>query len=91
MNNDPIEGQTRDITGRVKETTGVLAGDDSLRSEGVADQVGGNTQKAVGSLRDAAAPIVGQARDAARKNPLAAAALFGVIGLALLNTLRGRR
>lgn len=91
MNNDTIAGQTRALTGRVKETTGVLAGDDTLRTEGVADQVGGNTQKAVGSLRDALSPIIGEARDAARKRPLAAAALVGVIGMALLNTLRGRR
>lgn len=91
MNTDTIEGQTRDITGRVKETTGVLTGDDALRTEGVADQVGGNTQKAVGSIRDALAPIVGEAKTAATKRPWAAAALVGVVGLALLNTLRGRR
>jgi uncharacterized protein YjbJ (UPF0337 family) len=91
MNNDTIEGQGRTIAGRVKETTGVLVGDDMMRTEGVSDQVGGNTQKAIGSLRDAVAPIVGEARDAARKNPLAAVALFGVVGIALLNTLRGRR
>ena len=91
MNNDTIEGQTHNITGRVKETTGVLTGDDTLRTEGVADQVGGNTQKAVGSLRDALSPILGEARDAARRSPLAAAALVGVVGIALLNTLRGRR
>lgn len=91
MNNDTIEGQTRSITGRLKETTGVLTGDDTLRTEGVADQFGGNTQKAVGSLRDAFKPIIGEARDAARKRPLAAAALVGVVGIALLNTLRGRR
>ena len=91
MNNDTIEGQTRDITGHVKETTGVLTGDDLLRTEGVADQVGGNTEKAVGSLRDALSPILGEAKTAAAKNPLAAAALIGVVGLALLNTLRGRR
>ena len=91
MNNDTIEGQTRNITGRVKETTGVLTGDDRLRTEGVTDQVGGNTQKAIGSLRDAVRPILDPARDAARKSPLAAAALIGVVGLALINTLRGRR
>lgn len=91
MNNDTLEGQTRDLGGRVKETTGALMGDNALRSEGVADQVGGNTQKAIGSLRDAAAPITRQAKDLARKQPMAVAALVGVVGLALLNTLRGRR
>jgi uncharacterized protein YjbJ (UPF0337 family) len=91
MNSDTIEGQTRDIAGRVKESTGVLTGDNRLRGEGVADQVSGNTQKAVGSLRDAIAPIVGQAREVARKSPMATAAVVGVLGIALLNTLRGRR
>ena len=38
MNNDTLEGQARDIGGRVKETTGTLTNDPALRSEGVADQ-----------------------------------------------------
>ncbi len=91
MNNDTIEGGARDITGRAKEATGVLIGDERLRGDGVTDQIGGNTQKAVGSIRDVVAPIVGETRAAIRKKPLAAAALIGVVGLALLNTLRGRR
>jgi uncharacterized protein YjbJ (UPF0337 family) len=91
MNSDTIEGQTRDLTGRVKESAGIIAGDQNLRSEGVADQVGGNAQKAVGAARDAVAPIIGQAREFARAKPLATAALLGVVGMAFLNTLRGRR
>jgi uncharacterized protein YjbJ (UPF0337 family) len=91
MNNDTLEGQTRNIGGRVKETTGVLTGDDRLRSEGVADQVGGNTQKAVGSLRDAIAPIADQARGFARNRPFATAAVVGVLGIGLLNSLRRGR
>lgn len=91
MNSDTLEGHTRDLGGRVKETTGVLTGDERLRSEGVADQVGGNTQKAIGSLRDAVAPLTNQARDLARKQPLATAALVGVIGIGLLNSLRKGR
>ncbi|NNM76834.1 CsbD family protein [Sphingomonas sp. ID1715] len=91
MNNDTLEGSTRDIAGRVKETTGTLTGNDRLRGEGVADQVGGNTQKAVGSLRDAVAPITNQAKELYRTRPMATLALAGVVGIALLNTLRGRR
>lgn len=90
MNNDTLEGSTRDIGGRVKESAGVLTGDERLRSEGVADQVGGNAQKAVGAARDAVAPIINQAKDFARAKPMATAALVGIIGVALLNTLRGR-
>lgn len=91
MNSDTLEGQTRDLSGRAKETTGVLTGDAGLRSRGVSDQIGGNAQKAIGSLRDALAPITGQAKDLARTRPMATAALAGVVGLALLNTLRGKR
>jgi uncharacterized protein YjbJ (UPF0337 family) len=91
MNNDTLEGQTRDIGGRVKETTGTLTGDEQMRTEGVADQVSGNAQKAVGSARDAVAPIINQAKDFARSRPMATAALVGVLGVALLNTLRGKR
>lgn len=91
MNNDTLEGQARDIGGRVKETTGVLTGDEALRSEGAVDQVSGNAQKAVGSLRDALAPITSHAKEFARAKPMATAALVGVLGVALLNTLRRRR
>jgi uncharacterized protein YjbJ (UPF0337 family) len=91
MNNDTLEGHTRTIGGRVKETTGVLTGDDRLRTEGVADQVGGNTQKAVGSIRDAIAPIADQARGFAKNRPFAAAAVVGVLGIGLLNSLRKGR
>lgn len=91
MNNDTLEGQTRDIGGRVKETTGALTGDERLRSEGVADQVSGNAQKAVGAARDAVAPIINQAKDFAPAKPMATVALVDVLGVALLNTLRGRR
>lgn len=91
MNNDTITGTARDLGGRAKETTGTLTGDQQLRSEGIADQVGGNAQKAVGAARDAIAPIADQARAFARRRPYAAAALVGVLGIALLNTLRGRR
>jgi uncharacterized protein YjbJ (UPF0337 family) len=91
MNNDTLDGSSRDFGGRVMETTGVLTGDERLRGEGVADQVGGNAQKAVGAARDAVAPIINQAKDFARAKPMATAALVGVLGVALLNTLRGRR
>jgi uncharacterized protein YjbJ (UPF0337 family) len=91
MNKDTLEGSTHDLGGRVKESAGVLTGDERLRSEGVADQVGGNAQKAVGAARDAVAPIINQAKDFARSKPMATAALVGVLGVALLNTLRGRR
>lgn len=91
MNTDTLAGTARDLGGRAKETTGTLTGDQELRGEGMADQVSGNAQKAVGAARDAIAPIVDQAKAFARRQPVATATLLGVLGIALINTLRGRR
>ncbi len=79
MNSTTLEGQGNDLTGSVKEGVGSITGDKSLESEGQAQQLTGNVQKGVG-----------KAKDFAKKRPFAAAALFGVVGLAVLNTLRGK-
>lgn len=42
------------------------------------------------TLSGKAGPLVGQAKQFAKDRPFATAALAGVVGLALLNTLRGR-
>ena len=95
MNEDKLAGEGRDIVGKVKETAGDVTGDRSLQGEGLADQLSGKVQKVVGAARDALAadgePILDKARRFARERPLATAALAGVVGLAILNTLRGKR
>ena len=94
MNDDRIGGEVRDIGGKLKETAGNLTGDRQLQSEGLADQVGGKVQKGVGLARDTLSgtgPIVDQVKDFARRRPFAFAAVAGVLGVALLNTLRGKR
>lgn len=95
MNDDTIGGEGRDLGGKVKETAGNLTGDTSLQSEGLGDQVAGKLQKAVGNVRDVvgdgAAPLADKVRGFAKQRPWAAAALAGVIGVALLNTLRGKK
>lgn len=95
MNDDQLSGEGRDLAGKVKETAGNLTGDNSLQSEGLADQLQGKAQKVYGATTDAisggVAPLVDQAKGFARKRPFAAAALLGVLGVAILNTLRGRR
>lgn len=95
MNDDQIGGEGRDITGKVKETAGNLTGNSALQGEGLTDQLSGKAQKAYGAATDALSggvgPLVDQAKGFARKRPFAAAALFGVIGIAVLNTLRGKR
>lgn len=95
MNQDTIEGEGRDIVGKLKQTAGDVIGDRSLQGEGLIDQLSGKTQKIFGSAREAlateGAPLLDKARQFARERPLASAALMGVVGLAILNTLRGKR
>jgi uncharacterized protein YjbJ (UPF0337 family) len=95
MNEDILAGEGRDIGGKFKETAGDVVGNPSLQAEGLADQIAGKVQKAAGSMRDAvsenAGPMVDRAKDFARKRPFAAFALAGVVGIALLNTLRGKK
>ena len=80
MNNDTLEGQGRNVTGQIKEAVGKATGDEQLQGAGIADQWSGTVQNAYG-----------KARDFARQRPMTAAAVAGVVGLAILNTLRGRR
>lgn len=55
-----------------------------------ADQTTTN-QGTAAQARDMAGQYVNKARDFAKAKPAATAALAGVLGLALLNTLRGKR
>ena len=79
MNSDTLEGQATNVGGQIKEVAGKALGDEQLQGAGIADQWTGIAQNAVG-----------KARDFARDRPFAAAALAGVVGLAVLNTLRGK-
>ena len=95
MNGDTITGATREFGGKVKEDVGSATGNSSLQGEGLADQLSGKAQQAYGTARDAIAggvgPLADKAKGFARERPFAAAALAGVIGLALINTLRGKK
>ena len=94
MNSDTLTGEGRDLGGKVKETAGNATGSASLQGEGLSDQLSGKAQKVVGAARDAlngTGPIVDQAKGFAKARPFATAALAGVVGLALLNTIRGKR
>jgi uncharacterized protein YjbJ (UPF0337 family) len=79
MNSDTITGQGRNVAGQVKEVLGNATGDEQLRGDGITDQFSGTLQNAYGKVRDFA-----------RERPFATAAVAGVVGLALLNTLRGK-
>ena len=79
MNVDTLAGEGTNLKGRFKESLGEATGDPALRQDGISDQLSGNVRKGFGALRDFA-----------RDQPLAAVAA-GVIGIALLGTLRGKQ
>ena len=91
MNQDTATGTANDIAGRVKETAGSATGDRSLQAGGIVDQVKGAIQKTIGGGDGTGTnATVDKAREFAKARPWATAAAAGVIGLAILNTLRGR-
>ena len=97
MNTDTLTGTATDLGGRVKEGLGAALGDRKLEGEGKADRLSGTAQKTVGQAKDALGRaldgdldgLIDEARRFARERPLLAAALGGVIALAVVNTLRG--
>ncbi|SFP69650.1 CsbD family protein [Sphingomonas rubra] len=93
MNSTSTKGEGQDLGGNVKEAVGTATGDQSLRGEGIVDQLAGNAKQIAGAAREAIAdpaPVVAKAKGFAQARPYATAALVGVVGLALLNTLRGK-
>ena len=53
--------------------------------------IGDKANQAIDAARDAVTPLADKARGFAKQRPFAAAALAGVLGVALLNTLRGKQ
>ena len=94
MNTDTLAGTTSNIGGKLKESLGSAIGDKSLQSEGAADQVSGTVQKTVGQAKDAVEegirPVIDYVRQFSKERPFTAAAVAGVLGIALINTLRGK-
>ncbi|WP_343526133.1 CsbD family protein [Sphingomonas sp.] len=94
MNTDTINGAATDFGGKVKEGLGVVMNDKTMQAEGQGEQLGGKAQKAFGdaktSIDQTVRPLLDQARQFVKDRPFASAALGGVLGLAVLNTLRGR-
>ena len=90
MSTDTVIGEGRELGGKIEEGVGNATGDTALQSSGIADQFGGKLQKTLGEVKDKAGPLVDQARQFAKDRPWATAAVLGTIGLALINTLRGK-
>lgn len=95
MNEDKIAGVGNDLVGTAKENVGEATGDRSLQAGGILDQVKGAIQRTIGGVtgdnRPGASPTIDKAKQFAKDRPWATAALVGVVGMAVLNTLRGRR
>ncbi|MEA1831580.1 CsbD family protein [Methylobacterium durans] len=53
VDQDRVEGSATNLGGKVKEGAGRMTGDEKLKNEGIADQVKGKVQNAVGSVKDA--------------------------------------
>lgn len=51
MNRAELEGKAQALKGRIKQATGDVTNDPRLHDEGVADQVAGTMQDAVGRVR----------------------------------------
>ncbi|WP_312490921.1 CsbD family protein [Sphingomonas sp.] len=90
MNTDTLTGSATNIGGQVKEGLGSALGDTSMQAEGKGEQLSGTAQKTLGEAKDAVRPMIDSARQFVQDRPFAAAALGGVLGLALINTLRGK-
>ncbi|KQN94216.1 general stress protein CsbD [Sphingomonas sp. Leaf231] len=94
MNTDTLAGSTTDVGGKLKEGLGKAFGDDTLRTEGKADQAEGTIQKTYGEARDVVEgsirPVMDYARQFMRERPFTAAAVGGVLGIAIINSLRGK-
>ena len=74
------------MTTTTANDTTVAATDASAR-RGLSAQISDFARKNVGQ----AGPLADKAKGFAKQRPAATAALVGVVGLAILNTLRGRR
>ena len=90
MSTDTVVGEARELGGKIEEGVGNATGDTALQGSGIADQLGGKLQKTFGETKDKVGPLVDQARQFAKDRPWATAALLGTIGIALINTLRGK-
>jgi uncharacterized protein YjbJ (UPF0337 family) len=96
MNEDTLKGTGKDIAGKIEETAGDVTSDNSLKADGIADQLGGKVRKVIGSVKNvlggdvAVDSTVDRIKLFAREKPFATAAAIGVVGIALINTLRSR-
>jgi uncharacterized protein YjbJ (UPF0337 family) len=93
MNTTTLKGEGQDLGGNVKESVGKATGDTSMQNDGVADQISGTAKQIAGAAKNVFSNpklTIDKAKGFAQGRPYATAALVGVVGIALLNTLRGK-
>ena len=61
MNKDQVKGRVEQTSGKVKEVTGKLVGNDRLQSEGMAEQVKGKVQAGYGDAKENAKDKINKA------------------------------
>jgi len=66
-NSDEMEGKVDQVKGRAKEEIGGITGDDDLRAEGRAENVGGNVQEGFGTARRKVGETIEDIGDAIRR------------------------
>ena len=52
MNKDQVEGEAKDIAGKIQEEAGKLIGSKEQQAKGLEKQVEGKIQKGVGDLKE---------------------------------------
>lgn len=62
------KGFTDQVKGKVKETTGHITGNDTLKTEGLVDQAIGKAKETAADIKDAAQEVVEKATDALKQN-----------------------
>lgn len=56
------------VKGKVKETTGQITGDDTLKAEGFVEQAIGKAKETAADVKDAAQEVAEKAADVLKKN-----------------------
>jgi uncharacterized protein YjbJ (UPF0337 family) len=58
MDNNRIEGITRQAKGTIKEAAGKITGNDKLQAEGKAEKLAGQAQEKLGQAKDAVNQVI---------------------------------
>ena len=67
MDNDRLEGKTKEATGYVKDKAGEVTGNEELEAHGEAERTEGKAQGAWGKVKDAAGDAADAVKDAVKR------------------------